>query len=125
MVDISPLIDVVFILLIFFLVTATFVADTGMQVTRPEGTMSERLEATSMRASVTADGDVYSDGHRVSLEELQSKVSEFIAREHDRAVIIIPDVALPSGRLVEVMDAVRMGGATDVAVATQQQGSDS
>jgi biopolymer transport protein ExbD len=121
-VEIAPLIDIVFILLIFFLVTATFVRDTGVQVSRPEATVTHTLEPTSMRVSVTAAGAVYTDGHRVSLEELRLKVSAFIARERQRAVIVIPDVEVPAGRLMEVMDAARLGGATDVALATRQKG---
>ena len=123
LIDMAPLIDVIFILLIFFLVTATFVRDTGVRVTRPQAATSQHLEPTSMRVSITADGDVYADGHRLSLEELRSKVSDHVAGKRDRTVIVIPDVALPSGRLVEVMDAARLGGATDVAVATMQRES--
>jgi len=122
LVDIAPLIDVVFILLIFFLVTATFVRDTGVDVLRPEATVTRSLEPASMRISVTAAGDVYTDGRRVSLEELRSQVSTFIADRRQRSVIVIPDVEVPAGKLIEVMDAARMGGATDVALATRSRG---
>lgn len=122
MVDIAPLIDIVFILLIFFLVTTTFNRDTGVQVARPQATVSRSLESSSMRVSVTAGGHVYTDGRRVSLDELRSKVSAFVSRERDRTVVVIPDGDLPSKKLVEVMDAARLGGARDVAVATQSKG---
>lgn len=123
LVDMAPLIDIVFILLIFFLVTTTFVRDTGIQVTRPQATATKSLESASMRVSVTADGDLYTDGHRVSLEEFRTKVSAFVARERNRTVVVIPDGDLPSKRLVEVMDAARLGGARDVAIATQRKGA--
>lgn len=123
MVDIAPLIDIVFILLIFFLVTTTFVRDTGVEVVRPQATATKSLESNSMRVSVTADGHVYTGGHRVSLEELRTKVSAFVARERERTVVVIPDGDLPSKKLVEVMDAARLGGAKDVAVATQRKGA--
>jgi biopolymer transport protein ExbD len=121
LVDIAPLIDVMFILLLFFLVSSTFVRDTGVAVTRPQATLAQALEPTSMRVSVTAAGDIYAEGARVSLDELRSKVSSFVAREKRRTVIVIPDEAVPSGRLVEVMDAARLGGADDVAVATARK----
>lgn len=121
LVDIAPLIDIVFILLIFFLVTATFVKDTGVQVSRPQASLVQTLEPTSMRVSVTSDGDVYTGGHRVSLDELRAKVGSFIARERTRAVIVIPDEDVPARRLIEVMDAARLGGATDVALATRRK----
>lgn len=123
LVDIAPLIDIVFILLIFFLVTATFVRDTGVRVTRPQAMMSQPVEQAALRVSITASGDVYVEGQSISLEELTNKVTEFVNQNRQKAVIVIPDEAVLSGRLVEVMDAARMGGAEDVAVATKKKGA--
>ncbi|MEX2186927.1 MAG: biopolymer transporter ExbD [Pirellulales bacterium] len=117
-IDIAPLIDVVFILLLFFLVSSTFARDSGVEVTRPQAAIAQSLEPASMRISVTATGDVYTDGVRVSIEELRARVSEFVTRQSRHNVIVIPDADVSAGRLVEVMDAARLGGATDVAVAT-------
>ncbi len=125
MVDIAPLIDIVFILLIFFLVTATFVKDTGVNVDRPQASVTRALESTAMRVSVTAAGNIYTDGNRVSLEQLRGKVRSFVGRDADASVVVIPDGDLPSKRLIEVMDAARLGGAKDVAVATEQKGAGS
>jgi len=122
-IDLAPLIDCVFILLIFFLVTATFVRDTGVDVHRPQATVTRNVEPTAMRVSVTASGDIYTEGRSVSLEELRTQVRDFVAREHKQAVIVIPDTELPSGRLIEVMDTARQAGATDVVVATQRKGN--
>ena len=121
LVDIAPLIDVVFILLIFFLVTATFVRDTGVRVTRPQATSARSLEPTSMRVSLTESGDIYIDGRSVSLAELQSSVSDFVARERKKSVIVIPDAEVPARRLIEVMDVAKMGGANDVALAARKK----
>ena len=120
-VDIAPLIDIVFILLIFFLVTTTFVRDTGVEVNRPQASFSKSLESTSMRVSVTAEGSIFSEGQRLSISELQNRVSSFVTRERDQAVIVIPDSEVPSGRLIEVMDAARLGGASNVVVATRKK----
>ncbi len=117
-IDIAPLIDVVFILLLFFLVSSTFARDSGVEVTRPQATVSQSLEPSSMRISVTAAGDVYTEGVRVSINELRTKVGQFVARQTDGTVIVIPDADASAGRLIEVMDAARLAGATDVAVAT-------
>jgi biopolymer transport protein ExbD len=121
LVDIAPLIDVMFILLLFFLVSSTFVRDTGVAVTRPQAAVTQALEPTSMRVSVTAAGDIYAEGARVSIDELRSKVGSFVAREKRRTVIVIPDEDVSAGRLVEVMDAARLGGAQDVALATNRK----
>jgi len=121
LVDIAPLIDIVFILLIFFLVTTTFVRDTGVEVNRPEAVTAQATEPTSMRVSIAASGSVYTDGDQVSLDELRRRVQSFVARERKHALLIIPDKAVPSGRLVEVMDAAKLGGARDISVATRRQ----
>ncbi|HLU47953.1 MAG TPA: biopolymer transporter ExbD [Planctomycetota bacterium] len=121
LVDIAPLIDVVFILLIFFLVTATFVRDTGVSVDRPRAVATRTLEPTSFRVSVTKSDAIYADGRQVTLDELQAKVRELSSRQRDASVIVIPDREVPSGRLIEVMDAARIAGASDVAVATTQE----
>jgi len=120
-VDIAPLIDIVFILLIFFLVTTTFVRDTGVLVQRPQATATQTLEPTAMRISITETGSIYTEGQSVTLEQLRDRVQQFVARERQRAVIVIPDRAVPSGRLIEVMDEARLAGARDVAVATERQ----
>ncbi|MDA1014536.1 MAG: biopolymer transporter ExbD [Planctomycetota bacterium] len=120
-VDIAPLIDIVFILLIFFLVTATFVRDTGVKVSRPQAAAVQILEPTGLRVSITAGGDVYMDGSRVTLLELRNRVEEFVAGGRNQSVIVIPDEDLPAGRLIEVMDAARLAGANDVAVATMER----
>jgi len=118
-VDIAPLIDIVFILLIFFLVTTTFVRDTGVTVNRPQASITRVLEPTSMRVSIAVSGAIYTEGESVSLDQLRDRVRRFVSRERQRAVIVIPDRAVPSGRLIEVMDAARAAGAQDVAVATK------
>jgi len=120
-VDIAPLIDIVFILLIFFLVTTTFVRDTGVQVHRPQATVTQTLEPTSMRVSIASSGSIYTDGQAVSIEQLRDRVRQFVSRQRPRSVIVIPDRSVPSGRLIEVMDAARLAGAVDVAVATERQ----
>jgi biopolymer transport protein ExbD len=117
-VELAPLVDIMFNLLVFFLVSATFVRETGISVTRPQAVVSQSLEPSSMRVSITSTGEIYTEGLRVSLDELRSKVSSFVAREKKKSVVVVPDVDVPAGRLVEVMDAAKLGGATDVALAT-------
>jgi biopolymer transport protein ExbD len=116
-VELAPLVDIMFNLLVFFLVSATFVRETGVAVTRPQAVVTQSLEPTSMRVSVTSAGEIYTEGTRVSVDELRSKVSAFVAREKKRSVVVVPDVDVSAGRLIEVMDAARTAGATDVALA--------
>lgn len=120
-VDIAPLIDIVFILLIFFLVTATFVRDTGVEVERPRAVMAQAIEPTSMRISITATGAIHTEGQPVTLDELAGRVSGFMSRDRNGSVIVIPDRAVPAGRLIEVMDVARQAGAKDVVAATTRE----
>lgn len=118
-VDITPMIDIVFILLVFFLVTATFVRDTGVRVQRPQAVSQRILEPTAMRVSIAPSGTVYTEGRQVTLEQLSDRVRAFVQAERHRSVIVIPDQTVPSGRLVEVLDTARLAGAQDVAIATR------
>ncbi|MDX1683242.1 MAG: biopolymer transporter ExbD [Phycisphaeraceae bacterium] len=121
LVDIAPLIDIVFILLIFFLVTTTFVRDTGLEVNRPEAAAAVNVEPESFRVSIAASGAIHTGGQEVDLGQLQRAIRDFVTREQEHAVLVIPDKDVPAGRLVQVMDAAKLGGARDIAVATRRQ----
>jgi len=122
-VDIAPLIDMVFILLIFFLVTTTFARETGIAVTKPEAFRVEALRALSLRISIAASGAVYMDGRQMDIPQCREAVRRFMAQERDGAVIIIPDETVTAGRLVAVMDAAKQGGANEIAVAARRSRS--
>jgi len=120
-VDIAPLIDMVFILLIFFLVTTTFVRETGITVNKPEAIETEALRPESLRISIAASGALYMGGRQVDLAACREAVRRYVAQERDGAVIIIPDADVRAQRLVTVMDAAKQGGAKEIAVATRRQ----
>lgn len=117
-INIAPLIDVVFILLIFFMVTTTFVQDRGIPVTRPAAAHAQALEPDSLRISVVASGAIYIEGREMTLPALREHVIRYVERHRDAPVVIIPDESLSSGRLVEVMDEVKRGGAGVISIAT-------
>lgn len=121
-VDIAPLIDMVFILLIFFLVNAAFVQDQGVTVQRPEATHSRALEPHHLRITVAASGAVFMQGKPVELAQVAEGVRTALGRQEDTAVIVVPDRDLPAGRLVEVIDAAKSGGARDISIATREPG---
>lgn len=121
-VDMTPLIDVVFILLLFFLVTTTFVKETGISVDRPTAATAQHLSADSLRVAIAPTGATYTEGRRVELGELRGLVKDAVARDEQTRVIVIPDESVASGRLIEVMDLARAAGATRVSVATQARG---
>jgi len=122
-VDIAPLIDIVFILLIFFLVTTTFVRDRGIAVTRPAATHAQALPPEALRVHLTAAGRIFVDGTATDEAQVAARVRTFLNRHPDAAVTIVPDEQATSKQLVDLMDEVKAGGATDIAVATRRRGA--
>ena len=117
-IDMSPLIDCVFILLIFFIVTTVFVEETGVEVDKPQAASSVQLEKNSILIAVTADGQVVYGGREIGLNGVQTIVQRMTQKE-DIPVIIQADKNAKSGILVEVVGEAKLGGATNVSVATR------
>jgi biopolymer transport protein ExbD len=116
-IDMTPLIDCVFILLIFFIVTTTFVEETGVEVDKPQAASSQQLEKTSILLALTAKGAVYYGGREIGMAGVQPTVKRLLLKE-DAPVIVQADSAAESGLLVRVIDEAKLGGATKVSVAT-------
>jgi biopolymer transport protein ExbD len=120
-INIAPMLDMVFILLIFFLVTASFVRDSGITVERPVATQSQSLSADSLRVSIGASGTAYLDGEALAVAQLSSAVRQAMRQREITAAVVIPDASLPSGDLVAVIDAIKAGGLSEIAIATREQ----
>jgi biopolymer transport protein ExbD len=117
-IDISPLMDCVFILLIFFIVTTTFVEETGVEVDKPQASSSVNLEKNSVLLAVTADGAVVSGGSAIGVAGVRPLVARLLQKEKDMPVIVQADRVVPSGLLVHVIDEAKLGGALKVSIAT-------
>jgi biopolymer transport protein ExbD len=118
-IDMSPMIDCVFILLIFFIVTTTFVEETGVEVDKPQAASSVRLEKTSILIALTANGAVVYGGREIGMSGVQPLVRRMLQKE-DVPVIVQADAAAPSGLLVRVIDEAKLAGAQKVSVATSR-----
>ena len=118
-IDISPLIDVVFILLIFFIVTTTFVEEPGVEVDKPRAVSAERLQKQSILIAVTAGGNVVYGGREIGASGVQSIVKR-VYRQEEVPVIIQADRDAPSGLVIRVVGEATRGGATDVNVSTPE-----
>ena len=116
-IDISPLIDCVFILLIFFIVTTVFVDETGVEVDKPQAASAEsQLEKNSILIAVTAKGQVVYGGRDITLGGVQPLVKRMIQKEM-LPVIIQADTASKSGLLVKVIGEAKLAGAQKVSVS--------
>ena len=119
-IDISPLIDCIFILLIFFIVTTTFVEETGIEVDKPQAASASDLEKQSVMIAVTAEGQIVYGGKEIGMTGVQPTVRRFVEKEESTPVIIQVDEKAPSGLFVRVIDEAKLGGAQKVSVATRK-----
>ena len=117
-VGISPLIDMVFILLIFFMVSTTFVKDMKLDLNRPSASTATAASTKAIRLYIDNAGDVYLDGQPVRVWVIQSRIRDLLASSASGSVLVVTDDQVPAGRLVEVVDQARRAGAQDVGVAT-------
>jgi biopolymer transport protein ExbD len=120
-IDIAPLIDIVFILLIFFMVSTTFVKDMKLDLNRPAASSAVAASTKAIRLYVDSNGDTYLDGEPVQIWVIQSRLRDQLKTMTAKSVLVITDDGVPAGRLVEVVDQARLAGATDVGVATVEE----
>lgn len=116
-INISPLIDVVFILLIFFIVTTVFVEETGVEVNKPRAATQQDLEKNSILIGVTPGGQVFYGGREIGVAGVRSTVSRLL-RQDTVPVIIQADRETPTESTVQVLDEAKLGGAQQVFVST-------
>ncbi len=120
-VDVSPLIDMVFILLIFFMVTTTFVKDMKLDLNRPSAASATKSDSKVVRVYIDNTGEVYIDNQPVQIWAIQSKLRDLLRMATDKAVLVITDETIPVETLIDVVDECRMSGAKDVAVSTSKE----
>ena len=107
--DISPLLDVVFLLLIFFLVTTTFMPDASMDLELPESTTATQSEIAATVVTVGEDGGVQIDGDSVSMQELERTIAALLPEEREK-ITVRADARVDYGVLVRIIDALRNAG---------------
>ena len=119
-INMTPLIDMVFILLIFFIVTTSFVRETGVAVDRPEASTATRRENAALLLSIGADGRVFLDGEELDIRNVKARMERFLADEPSGSVVIIADKTCPTGITVTVLDSCRLAGVKNVSVAAKR-----
>ncbi|MCM8535289.1 MAG: biopolymer transporter ExbD [Lentisphaeraceae bacterium] len=119
-VDMTPLIDMVFILLIFFIVTTVFAKDKGMDIQRPSQQSSGELAKENLLVAITAEGNIRVGGQPLSINSLRAYVSNRLRKEV-LPVVLLADKNAPVGLLADVMDECRMAGAKNISLATEKE----
>ena len=119
-IDLTPMLDVVFIMLIFFIVTSTFVKEAGVDVTRPNAETAVPTDASSIQIGITPNNQIWIDKRQVDKRAVRANVEKALAESPGAAVIIIADALSNTETLIDVMDQARLAGATSVSVATDE-----
>ena len=119
-IDMTPMLDIVFIMLIFFIVTTSFVKESGVTVSTPQAQTAAQQENANIFIAITADGEVWIDRRPVDPRSVRAIVARLHADNPEGSVIIQSDEAAATGMLVEVMDQVRLAGVEGIAIAADK-----
>lgn len=119
-IDMTPMLDVTFIMLIFFIVTTSFVKEAGVDVTRPTAITAELAAQGNIMVGVTATGQIWMQKRQTDLGGVRLLVEQSIAEYPESRVVIVADRSAPSGVVIQVMDQARLAGAQNVSIAAKQ-----
>lgn len=119
-INLTPLIDMVFILLIFFAVNSTFVKFPGVDVEQPVAKSTTVQQASTVLIAVTATGEVWIDKKKVDVRRLRGVVEQLLVESPDASVVVLSDQDSRTGVVVEVIDQARLAGAAKVALAAAE-----
>lgn len=119
-IDITPMLDVVFIMLIFFIVTATFVKEAGIDVNRPDAATAVKQEKANILIAIDAKNEIWIDRRRVDIRSVRPNIERLHAENPQGSVVIQADKDSKTETLIKVMDASRSAGVFNVAIAAQE-----
>jgi biopolymer transport protein ExbD len=118
-INLTPMLDVVFIMLIFFIVTATFIKQAGIDVLRPEALTAEQKPTVSVLVAISSNGDIWIDKKRVDVNSVRAHIERLHAENPKGGLVIQADREAKSEKLIAVLNAARAAGLTKVAISTE------
>ena len=118
-INLTPMLDVVFIMLIFFIVTASFIKEAGVQVERPDAPTGERQEDAAILIAIRENDEIWIDRKLTDPKEVRVAIERLHAENPEGAVVIQADENSLTGLLVQVIDQARLAGVSDVSIAAQ------
>lgn len=118
-IDMTPMLDIVFIMLIFFIVTASFLKEAGIEVNRPEGSSGEPQDKANIMIAVTAEDEVWMEKRRVDVRAVRANVERLKAENPEGTIVIQADEESSTGIVAEIMDSLNQAGFTDHVLATE------
>lgn len=120
--DMTPLIDMVFILLIFFLVNTSFIKETGIEVNRPTAATATTEQKSMLLVAVDASNRVFMEGREIDFRAVRAHVERGLAENPEAAVVVVADRESNTGTVIQVMDGCRLAGAENVSLAASHPG---
>ncbi len=119
-INITPMLDVVFIMLIFFIVTASFIKESGIEVDRPSAVTAVVKEKGNILVAITAGGEIWIDRRRVDPRAVRANIERLHAENPQGSVVIQADKNSTTEMLIGVMDSARQAGVYNVSIAAQE-----
>jgi biopolymer transport protein ExbD len=120
-INITPMLDVVFIMLIFFIVTATFVKEAGIDVNRPDAATAVKQEKANILIAIGPNNDIWIDRRQIDIRSVRPNIERLHAENPQGSVVIQADKDSKTDTLIQVMDASRQAGVYNVSIAAQDQ----
>ena len=120
-IDLTPMLDVVFIMLIFFIVTASFIKEAGIEVNRPEASTANKKKNVNILVAVSATNEIWIDKRRVDKRAVRSVIERMHAENPKGAVVVQADKASTTDTVTSVIDSARAAGVYDVSLATEDK----
>ena len=120
-INITPMLDVVFIMLIFFIVTATFVKEAGIEVNRPDAATATKAENANILIAIGANNDIWIDRRMIDIRSVRPNIERLHAENPQGSVVIQADKESKTDTLIQVMDAARQAGVFNVSIAANEQ----
>ena len=119
-IDMTPMLDVVFIMLIFFIVTASFVKEAGIDVNRPEAATAVKQDRANILIAISDKGEIWINKRRIDVRAVQANIERLHAENPQGTVVIQADKKATTETLIKVMDASRAAGVYEVSIAAQE-----
>lgn len=120
-IDLTPMLDVVFIMLIFFIVTTSFVKESGLDVNRPSASTTKKKERASILVAISNSGEIWIQKRRIDIRSVRANIERLHAESPEGTVVIQADKASETGVLVQVMDQIRLAGVESISVAASEK----
>lgn len=118
-VDLTPMLDVVFIMLIFFIVSTSFVKESGISVNRPSAASADKKESANIMIAISKSGEVWIQKRRIDIRAVRANIEKLHAESPEGSVVIQADKDSKNGLLVQVMDQVRLAGVTNISLSAK------